>query len=62
MSDYNYSTFTMDDDEFAVFPTVNRAGTPAPDGELRDAADGSRVLLSDLWRRRPLVLEFGSIT
>jgi hypothetical protein len=61
---YNYEHFPLDlcQPDFAAFPTVLRAGGPAPDGELTDAATGARVRLSDHWRKGPLVLEFGSLT
>ena len=64
MTDYNYASFplTMTHEDFEEFPNVLKAGQQAPDGELVDAADGSRLLLSDLWRRGPVVIEFGSIT
>ncbi len=64
MSDYNYASFplTMSDEDFARFPGLMKAGDPAPDGELVDAADGRAVKLSDYWREGPLVVEFGSIT
>ena len=64
MTDYNYPSFPleMDGDDFANFPNVLKVGGPAPDGELTNASDGSRVRLSDYWRNGPLVIEFGSIT
>jgi hypothetical protein len=37
------------------------AGERAPDGELLEL-EGTTVRVSDLWRRRGLVLEFGSYT
>jgi hypothetical protein len=46
--------------EFGAFNTLH-AGERAPDGELT-LLDGGRVRLSDLWRQRGLVLEFGSFT
>jgi hypothetical protein len=65
---YNYARF---DDyvahggeqvEFAAFPNLLHAGDPAPEisGILLD--DGERVALSSIWRRRTVVVEFGSFT
>ncbi len=64
MSEYNYASFplTMSDEDFARFPGLMKAGQPAPDGELVNAADGRTVKLSDYWSEGPLVVEFGSIT
>ena len=66
-ADYNYEHFDTyvesgeDDREFGAFPNVLHAGERAPDGELT-LLDGDRVRLSDLWRERAVVLEFGSFT
>ncbi len=64
MSEYNYASFplTMSDEDFARFPGLMKAGQPALDGELVNAADGGTVKLSDYWSEGPLVMEFGSIT
>ena len=64
MSEYNYASFplTMSDEDFTRFPGLMKAGQPAPDGELVNAADGRAVKLSDYWSEGPLVVEFGSIT
>lgn len=67
MSGYNYEHFDAyvesgeDEREFGAFPNMLHAGERAPDGELL-ALDGARTRLSDLWRRRGVVLEFGSFT
>jgi hypothetical protein len=64
---YNYDRFDVyvesgvDDAEFGAFPNLLHAGEQAPDGELT-VLDGARVRLSDLWRDRRIVLEFGSFT
>ena len=64
MSEYNYREFPIDMEmpDFERWPGLIAAGERAPDGELVDAASGERVLLSDLWRRGTLVIEFGSVT
>jgi len=65
---YNYEHFDayvesgQDGREFAAFPNMLHAGERAPDGELILLGDGERVRLSELWRQRGLVLEFGSFT
>lgn len=67
MSAYNYERFDEyvttgeDEREFGGFPNVLHAGERAPDGDLA-RLDGSRVRLSDGWRQRGVVLEFGSFT
>ena len=64
---YNYERFDAyvetgeDEREFGAFPNMLQAGERAPDGELA-LLDGGRVRLSELWRQRPVVLEFGSFT
>ncbi len=65
---YNYERFDdyvekgAEQQEFAAFPGVLHAGDRAPDitGTLLD--DGERVALSSIWRRRTVVVEFGSFT
>lgn len=71
-STYNYRSFPldMDMDDFVRFPEVARVGTKAPDGELTEAGPepdeiptpGRTVRLSELFRNRVAVLEFGSLT
>ena len=67
MAGYNFERFDAyvetgeDEREFGAFPNMLHAGGRAPDGELT-LLDGGRVRLSELWRQRPVVLEFGSFT
>jgi hypothetical protein len=67
MSAYNYERFDAyvasgeDEREFGAFPNALHAGERAPDGELT-LLGSETVRLSDLWRRRGVVLEFGSFT
>ncbi len=67
MSGYNYERFDLyvesgaDEREFAAFPDMLHAGERAPDRELA-LFGGERVCLSELWRQRGLVHEFGSFT
>ena len=65
---YNYAHFddyvadggdVADESAFWASP---RAGQRAPDFVVPRLGDGSGVRLSDLWRSRPLVMEFGSFT
>jgi hypothetical protein len=65
---YNYPRFDeyvaaggdlADEDAFWASPRVGRR---APDFTLPRLGDGAGVRLSDLWRSRPLVMEFGSFT
>jgi hypothetical protein len=46
----------------AAFWASPRAGQPAPDFTLPRLGDGAQVRLSDLWRSKPLVIEFGSFS
>jgi len=65
---YNYPRFDeyvaaggdlADEDAFWASP---RVGQRAPDFTLPRLGDGAGVWLPDLWRSRPLVMEFGSFT
>jgi hypothetical protein len=65
---YNYPRF----DEYVAaggdladedaFRSSAWAGQRAPDFTLLRLGDGAGVRLSELWRSRPLVMEFGSFT
>ncbi|MDR2985298.1 MAG: hypothetical protein LBV34_10700 [Nocardiopsaceae bacterium] len=65
---YNYPRF----DEYVAaggdladegaFRATAWAGQQAPDFTLPRLSDGADVRLSDLWRLKPLVMEFGSFT
>ena len=65
---YNYAHFDDDvaagDDaaDEAAFWASPRAGQRAPDFTLPRLGDGADVTISDLWRSKPLVMEFGSFT
>lgn len=67
MRSYNYEHFDLyvesgeDEREFGAFPNALHAGERAPDGELTLLGSES-VRLSELWRQRGVVLEFGSFT
>ena len=52
----------MSEQECNEFAGLHKAGEKAPDGELVNASDGSRVKLSDYWGKGPVMIEFGSIT
>lgn len=65
---YNYDHFDeyvdsgVDQIEFSAFPNHLHAGDPAPDPSLTRLDDGGEVRLSDMWKTRNLVIEFGSYT
>lgn len=59
-AEYNYPHFNV-----ATYPNrggqIARAGGTAPDGTLYTLEEDP-LRLSDLWKERPIVVEFGSIT
>ena len=65
---YNYAQFDDyvadggDVADEAAFWASPRAGQRAPDFTLPRLGDGAEITLSDLWRSKPLVMEFGSFT
>jgi hypothetical protein len=65
---YNYSYFDQhvasraDLADEAAFRDSFRAGEAAESFSLFRLDDGTQVRLSDLWRTKPLVMEFGSFT
>jgi hypothetical protein len=58
---YNYATFEGTDD-FLAFRTALPVGSPAPDAEVIRLDADEPVRLSDYWRDRDLLIEFGSLT
>ena len=58
---YNYAAFAGTDD-FLGFRAVLPVGSVAPDFAATLAEDGQPVRLSDYWRDRDLLVEFGSLT
>jgi hypothetical protein len=65
---YNYPRFDEyvaaggDTADEAAFWASPRVGQRAPDFTLPRLGDDGSVRLSELWRSRPLVMEFGSFT
>jgi hypothetical protein len=65
---YNYEHFDQcvedgsEAREFAAFRGHLQVGEPAPGATVTRLADGQPERLSDRWRRRMVVLEFGSFT
>ena len=65
---YNYDRFDTyvedgrEEREFGAFPNHLHAGQPAPEisGVLLD--ERNDLALSEIWRRRTVVVEFGSFT
>jgi hypothetical protein len=58
---YNYATFEGTDD-FLAFRTALPVGSAAPDAEVIVADGGEPARLSEYWRERDLLIEFGSLT
>lgn len=58
---YNYANF-VGGDNFLDFRTTLQVGSPAPDFEALLLDSGATVKLSDFWRERDLLIEFGSLT
>lgn len=65
---YNYAHFDDyvehggEQEEFAAFANRLHVGERAPGFEVVRLADGDRFDIADLWRRRDVVMEFGSFT
>ena len=58
---YNYTTFEGQGD-FENFPLGPRVGSTAPDFPAVLLDTGQVVRLSDYWRERDVLVEFGSFT
>ena len=58
---YNYTIFEGQGD-FESFPLGPRVGSPAPDFPAVLLDTGQAVRLSDYWRERDVLVEFGSFT
>ena len=58
---YNYEEFVGSED-FLAFRTALPVGSPAPDFSATLLATGETVRLSDFWRQRDALIEFGSLT
>lgn len=67
-STYNYPRFDEhvergeDQVEFTAFGNSLHVGQPAPSFEVTPLDGGDRFDIADLWRRRGVVMEFGSFT
>lgn len=57
----NYASFDGSDD-FLAFRTALPVGSAAPDAAVTVAETGEAGRLSDHWRDRDLLIEFGSLT
>lgn len=66
--EYNYDRFDTyvadgrEQAEFGAFTDLLHAGQPAPDFTVARLDDGTTHQIADLWRRKDLVMEFGSFT
>ncbi|MBI3977910.1 MAG: hypothetical protein HY331_06970 [Chloroflexi bacterium] len=58
---YNYSAFDGSDDGSAFRPAPP-AGSSAPDFAVTLMESGQSMRLSDCWRDRDVLVEFGSLT
>ena len=58
---YDYSTFVGSED-FLSFRTALQVGSMAPDFTATLLDGNKTVKLSDYWRARDIVIEFGSLT
>jgi len=58
---YNYTTFEGQGD-FDSFPSGPRVGSLAPDFTAILLETGQQARLSDYWRERDVLVEFGSVT
>lgn len=61
LTTYNYTVFEGQGD-YQTFPTPWQPGTQAPDGTAILLETGQPVRLSDYWRERDVLIEFGSYT
>ena len=61
LTTYNYALFEGQGD-YETFPTPLFAGTAAPDASAILLDTGQSVQLSDYWRERDVLIEFGSYT
>ena len=64
---YNYHDFALHletdgVETFASFSDRLHPGEPAPDFAVTRLDGGSRQVVSQLWHRTPLVMEFGSFS
>ncbi len=68
VDDYNYAHFDKyvaaggERREFSAFPNQLHVGQPAPDFSALRLDDNETVTLSEVSRRRAVLLEFGSFT
>jgi hypothetical protein len=65
---YNYRRFDDyvehggEHQEFAAFADGLHVGQPAPSFRVIRLDDGENLDMAELWRRRDVVMEFGSFT
>lgn len=58
---YNYATF-VGSDNFLAFRSVLPVGSTAPDFAVTLLETGEPASISDYWRDRDVLIEFGSLT
>jgi len=61
IQEYNYSVFVGSDD-FIDFRTIVPVGTSAPDFRATVLETNETVRLSEYWKNKDVLIEFGSLT
>ncbi|MBI2089470.1 MAG: hypothetical protein HYT78_12135 [Deltaproteobacteria bacterium] len=61
VEEYNYSVF-VGSEEFVSFRTLLPVGSSAPDFQATLLETGQPMKLSEYWKKRDVLIEFGSLT
>jgi hypothetical protein len=61
VEEYNYSVF-VGSEEFIAFRTLLPVGSSAPDFQATLLENGQPMKLSEYWKKRDVLIEFGSLT
>lgn len=61
LESYNYSVF-VGSENFLDFRTLLLVGSPAPDFQATLLETGRTVSASEYWKKRDVLIEFGSFT
>lgn len=61
VEEYNYSVF-VGSEEFVAFRTLLPVGSSAPDFQATLLDTGQSIRLSEYWKKRDVLIEFGSLT
>ncbi len=62
--DYNYQVFDLTTElkPFEVFSKDLHVGEKALSFPLEDLSTGNRIDMKELWKKGPVIIEFGSFT